>query len=83
MKKVLALFMSIILISCTSFTSEAPTDLSGIVYITGKHGTSKINIYTYTFNGHKYQYHHHDNGYCSSGGPVHDPDCICLKTPIK
>ena len=77
-KKILALLAVIALVSCVRSTPNQPTNLEGVAYITGEYGTSKINIYRYEFKGHMYQYHHR-NANATSGGPVHDPDCPCLK----
>lgn len=76
-KKILALLAVVALVSCVGSTPNQPTNLEGIVCVTGENGTSKIDIYRYKFKGHMYQYHHHRCANATSGGPVHDPDCPC------
>lgn len=81
------IFSLLLFVACVSTTSSSPerqnnkiNDYVGSVYVTDEDNCqTRIKVYRYKVLGHLYQYHYISAGRASHGGPIHDPDCLCLK----
>lgn len=79
----LALGLLVSMVSCYNPENELPK--TSVTYTSiSKDSVGGLTIIKYEFENHKYQFHgvglNRAHGY---GGPVHDPDCPCLKDSIK